>query len=62
MILGLLLALAADVGGGPGLATSVPDQRVIVFEGDGHFAMETHPKRFADAVGDFLLGADNVKP
>ena len=44
------------------LRDALPDQRVIVFEGDGHFAMETHPKHFADAVGDFLLGADNLKP
>jgi pimeloyl-ACP methyl ester carboxylesterase len=44
------------------LRDALPDQRVLVFEGEAHFAMDTNPRRFAQAVGDFLLGAEPGKP
>lgn len=44
------------------LREALPHARVLVFEGEQHNAMDTVPLRFAEAVGDFLLGAEKVKP
>lgn len=43
------------------LRDALPHQRVLVFEGEQHNAMDTIPRRFAEAVSDFLLGAEKAK-
>ena len=44
------------------LQDALPDRRVVVFEGEQHNTMDTIARRFAEAVGDSLLGAEKVKP
>jgi pimeloyl-ACP methyl ester carboxylesterase len=40
-----------------GLLDSLPNRRLVVFEGQQHNAMDTVPQQFAETVTDFLLGA-----
>ena len=44
------------------LRDALPHARVLVLEGEQHNAMDTNPRRFAEAVGDSLLGTEKVKP
>jgi pimeloyl-ACP methyl ester carboxylesterase len=37
------------------LQDSLPSQRVFVFEGQEHNAMDTVPQQYTKVVGDFLL-------
>lgn len=45
-----------------GLLDSLPNRRLIVFEGQQHNAMDTVPQRFAEAVESFLLGTVDNNP
>ena len=38
-----------------GLLDSLPNRRLIVFDGQQHNAMDTIPQQFADAITSFLL-------
>ena len=38
------------------LLDALPNRTLIVFEGEGHNAMDTIPEKFAEAVTEFLLG------
>jgi haloalkane dehalogenase len=46
----------APVGGGYRFAKQIPDARLVVLEGAGHFLMEDQPDRVTEEISAFLAG------
>jgi pimeloyl-ACP methyl ester carboxylesterase len=44
------------------LMDSLPHRNLYVFEGQGHNAMDNLPEQFAEAVTNFLLSKDKIRP
>jgi pimeloyl-ACP methyl ester carboxylesterase len=44
-----------------GLMQSLPNRRLVVFEGQEHNAMETVPEEFANTVIDFLRSTESTE-